>query len=88
MTVTVKQLYDATMRGEGALAKHARVNPDMPVFLLLGQDKHAPGLVEKWAIWASVDVPSVGGIEMKQKVHEANEIAEHMRRWPIHKAPD
>jgi hypothetical protein len=84
MSITVKELYDATMRGEGALAKHAAANPNMPVFLLLGQDQHAADLVEKWAIWASVDDRSV----KSGKVSEAREITEQMRRWPIHKAPD
>jgi len=88
MTITAKELYDATMQGEGILARHARDNPDMPVFLLIGQDKHAWPLVEKWAIWASVDVPSAGGTEAAHKVGEAREICEQMRRWPNHKAPD
>lgn len=84
MTITVKELFDATMRGEGALAHHAFHNPDMPVFLLIGQDQHAADLVEKWAIWASVSDKSV----KSGKVAEAREISEQMRRWPIHKEPD
>lgn len=88
MTITAKELYDATLAGTSPLAKHAAANPDMPVFLLLGQDTHAAELVEKWAIWVSTSVPSAGGLAMGRKVAEANQIAEQMRRWPIHKNPD
>ena len=88
MSITAKELYDATMRGEGILAKHAKANPDMPVFLLIGQDTHAAPLVEKWAISASVGVPSTGSEAAGHKVSEARMIADHMYRWPIHKQPD
>lgn len=89
MSVTAKELYEATMRGEGILAKHAKLNPDMPVFLLIGQDTHAGELVDKWAIWASVAVPSIDeGSAMAKKVTEAYAIAERMKAWPIHKNPD
>lgn len=88
MTITAKELYDATMQGEGILAKHAKANPDMPVFLLIGQDQHASELVEKWSIWAGAGVPECGAPEAAHKVQEAREIAEHMRRWPVHKNPD
>ena len=76
------------MRGEGILAKHAKLNPEMPVFLLIGQDSLAADLVEKWAIWADATVQTVGGEAAGHKVGEARQIAEHMRRWPIHKNPD
>jgi hypothetical protein len=85
MSVTAKELREATLRGEGPLAKAA---DDEPVFLLRAQDKHAADLVEKWAVWASVAVPSAGGSAMHNKIAEANLIAEEMRRWPIHKDPD
>jgi hypothetical protein len=82
--ITVKQLYDATIAGKGSLYRHALEHPEMPVFVLLGQDQHAADLVEKWAIWASVSDVSV----KSGKVGEARLIAELMRNWPIHKAPD
>ncbi|MEY9235456.1 hypothetical protein ABIF78_007779 [Bradyrhizobium japonicum] len=85
MTVTAKQLREATLRGEGPLAKAA---DDEPVFLLRGQDKHAADLVEKWAIWASVSVPASEGAAMYKKIAEAALISEEMRRWPIQKDPD
>lgn len=88
MSITAKELYDATMRGEGMLAKHAKLNPEMPVFLLIGQDMLAPDLVEKWAIHASVGILNSGSEAAGHKVGEARQIAEHMRRWPIHKQPD
>lgn len=88
MSTTIKELYDATMRGEGMIAKHAKLNPDMPVFLLIGQDTHAAELVDKWVIWASVDVKSIDeGSLGKKKVQEARAIAEQMHAWPIHKSP-
>jgi hypothetical protein len=88
MTITAKELYDATMRGEGPLARHAKDNPEMPVFLLLAQDQNAAALVEKWATWVSVAVPSAGGGATGHKVSEARQIAELMRMWPFHKVPD
>lgn len=90
MSITAKELYDATMRGEGPLAKHANANPDMPVFLLLGQDNLAAQLVEMWAIQASVMVPSADdkGHTLDKKVTEARQIADEMHHWPIKKNPD
>jgi hypothetical protein len=85
MTITARELREATARGEGPLAK---AHDDEPVFLLRGQDCHAAELVEKWAIWASSAVPNAAGREMADKVAEANMIADFMRRWPIHKNPD
>jgi hypothetical protein len=83
--ITAKELREATLRGEGPLAK---AHDDEPVFLLRAQDNLAADLVEKWAIYASVAVPSVGGRSLQDKVTEANAIADQMRRWPIHKTPD
>jgi hypothetical protein len=71
--------------GEGPLAKAA---DDEPVFLLRAQDNLASDLVEQWATQASVAIPSIGGADMGHKVGEARLIADMMRRWPIHKAPD
>lgn len=85
MTITAKELREATLRGEGPLAKAA---DDEPVFLLRGQDCHAADLVEKWAIWASSAIPHADGRQMSEKVAEARLIADYMRRWPIHKNPD
>jgi hypothetical protein len=88
MTITVKELYDATMKGEGIIAKHAKANPDMPVFVLIGQDNLAAGLVEKWALQASAMVPTCEGGPLSDKVNEARLIAEFMDKWPTKKQPD
>lgn len=88
MTITAKELYDATMQGEGILAKHAKANPDMPVFLLIGQDQNAAELVDKWAIWTDVALASAGSTSAQKKVTKARLIADAMHHWPIHKVPD
>ena len=44
--ITAKELREATLRGEGPLAK---AHDDEPVFLLRAQDHHAAELVDKWA---------------------------------------
>lgn len=86
MSITAKELREATARGEGPLAK---AHDDEPVFLLRGQDCHAADLVEKWCAWVSVAVPSADvNNDMAKKVSEATLIADFMRRWPIHKQPD
>lgn len=89
MSITVKELYDATIAGTSALAKHARENPDMPVFLLLGQDMHAWQLVEKWIIWSNTGAPTIDiDSKVAKKIGEARVICDQMQRWPLHKAPD
>jgi len=85
MTVTAKELREATARGEGPLAK---AHDDEPVFLLRAQDNLAADLVDTWAIQASVAIPSIGGADMGHKVSEARLIAESMRNWPFKKTPD
>lgn len=85
MTITAKELREATLRGDGPLAK---AHDDEPVFLLRGQDNLAADLVEKWIAQASIAIPSAGGGEAMHKVSEARQIADLMRRWPIHKNPD
>lgn len=85
MTITARQLREATTRGEGPLAK---AGDDEPVFLLRAQDNLAADLVDQWAIQASVAIPNIGGSDLGHKVAEARLIADTMRRWPIHKNPD
>lgn len=86
--ITARELYDATLRGEGLLAKHAKANPDMPVFLLIGQDNLAAGLVEKWALQAAVAIPTCVSGPLSDKVNEAHFISDAMYKWPFHKTPD
>jgi hypothetical protein len=86
MTMTAKELREATLRGEGPLAK---AHDDEPVFLLRGQDNLAAELVGKWATLASVMVPSID-FESKRakKVAEARQISDAMAVWPNRKDPD
>lgn len=66
-------------RGEGCLGKAA---PDEPVFILRAQDALAADLVELWAIRArSAGCPV-------DKVREANDLVEEMRKWHTRKYPD
>ena len=76
---TAKIERERAARGEGCLGK---ASDDEPVFILRGQDAHAADLVEKWAIWARASGCS------NDKVNEAFDLAEQMRRWPIRKFPD
>lgn len=85
MTITAKELREATLRGEGPLAKAA---DDEPVFLLRAQDNLAAGLVESWAIQASAQAPTIESQAVMNKVNEARLISEFMYKWPIHKNPD
>jgi hypothetical protein len=74
-----KDEIERANRGEGCLGKAA---PSEPVFILRAQDALAADLVEKWAIWAQA--AGCGN----DKVREARDLAEEMRRWPVRKNPD
>jgi len=54
---------------------YANAEPDEPMFVLLGRDKHAPMLVELWAAMRALDG------EKPAKVAEARECAEDMRAF-------
>lgn len=75
---TASELRCNTAQGKGPLAK---AHQEEPVFLLRAQDNLAADLVEVWAIRAR----SLGAHD---KAHEAQQIADQMRRWHIHKNPD
>lgn len=66
-------------QGKGCLGKAA---DDEPVFILRAQDALAADLVELWAIRARAANCPV------DKVREAAELSEEMRRWPTTKYPD
>lgn len=85
MTITAKELREATLRGEGPLAK---AHDDEPVFLLRAQDCLASGLVEKWHLQASAMIPTCEGGALADKVNEARLIVEFMDKWPVRKQPD
>lgn len=82
---TKKEVLEAALRGEGCLGKAA---DDEPVFVLRAQDALAADLVDKWAIYTTVAMPSVGAEASGHKVTEAKQIAEAMRSWPVRKHPD
>lgn len=59
----------------GSFDCYANAEPDEPMFVLLGRDKHAPQLVEMWAGMRAM----VG--EDPAKVEEALKCAKAMRKW-------
>jgi len=79
--MATKQIeINRALNGEGCLGK---AHPDEPVFVLRGQDLHAPYAVRQWAEAAAVmlgrDHP---------KVLEAIQCARTMEQWPNRKLPD
>jgi hypothetical protein len=66
-------------RGEGCLGKAA---DNEPVFILRAQDSLAADCVEQWAIHARAAGCPV------DKVREAFDLVDEMRRWPVRKNPD
>lgn len=77
---TKQEEVNKLTRGEGCLGK---AHPDEPVFILRGQDLHAPFAVQQWAEVAAITL----GIS-HPKVQEALQLAEAMERWPNRKLPD
>ena len=59
----------------GTFDCYAKANPDEPMFVLLGRDKHAPQLVEMWAGRRAAEG------EDPAKVEEALKCAKAMRRY-------
>lgn len=66
-------------QGKGCLGK---ADDNEPVFILRAQDALAADLVELWAIRAN----SAGTTH--DKVREAHDLADDMRRWHKRKIPD
>ena len=58
---------------------YANADPNEPMFVLLGRDKHAPFLVEVWALLRHFDG------EDEAMVAEALDCADTMRTWLHHK---
>lgn len=44
-----------TKKNPGAFDCYANADPDEPMFVLLGRDRHAPGLVRLWALLRAQD---------------------------------
>jgi hypothetical protein len=71
-----------TKNNPGAFDCYANAEPDEPMFILLGRDKHAPTLVWLWACLRELDG------EDAVKVREARECAAMMMDWAFqHRRP-
>lgn len=64
-----------TKNNPGAFDCYANAEPDEPMFVLLGRDKHAPTLVWLWAVLRELDG------EEPEKVKEARGCCIHMMEW-------
>ncbi len=62
----------ATKNKPGKFDCYANAEPDEPMFILLGRDRHAPSVVRQWA-----DMREIEG-EDPAKVAEARQCAEAM----------
>lgn len=60
-----------------------KADDDEPVFVLRGQDKLAPVLVDLWA-----ELALLNGCTNSAKIDEACTLAELMRNWHTKKFPD
>ena len=71
-----------TKNDPGVFDCYANAEPDEPLFVLLGRDKHAPTLVWLWATLRELDG------ESEAKVSEARSCAANMMAWAHdHKRP-
>lgn len=80
MPMTKKEVLEAALRGEGPLG---RAGDDEPVFVLRGQDRFAPEIVDEWA-----DRAEYAEGCPDEKVDAARDVADAMRSWPRRKYPD
>lgn len=64
-----------TKSNPGSFDCYANAEPDEPMFVLLGRDKHAPTLVWLWSVLRELDG------EEADKVHEARNCAAQMLQW-------
>jgi hypothetical protein len=74
----------ATKSNPGVYDCYADADPDEPIFVLLGRDRHAPGAVRQWA-YDRAQAISRGEkpIEDRAKVTEALECADAMERYAV-----
>lgn len=68
-----------TKNNPGAFDCYANAHPDEPMFVLLGRDKHAAGLIRLWAIFRARDG------EDDAKVQEALACARAVEAWRLSK---
>lgn len=72
----------ATKQNPGKYDCYAKAEPDEPMFILLGRDKHAPTLIWLWAVLREFDD------EDPAKVGEARQCVADMMEWAHqHKRP-
>src|ERR1700689_1749851 len=64
-----------TKNNPGAFDCYANAEPDEPMFVLLGRDKHAPALVWLWCALRTLDG------EDPEKVKEARDTCIAMMQW-------
>lgn len=65
----------ATKNNPGPFDCYTWADPDEPMFVLLGRDKHAPALVWLWAVLGELDS------ESPEKIAEARQCAIEMIGW-------
>lgn len=68
-----------TKNNPGSCDCYAKAEPDEPMFVLLGRDKHAPALVWLWAVLRELDG------EDPKNVAEARECVTAMIEWGVSK---
>lgn len=68
-----------TKNNPGAFDCYANAEPDEPMFILLGRDKHAPTLIWLWAVLRELDG------EDPAKVKEARDCVGAMLSWAAEK---
>src|SRR3546814_5105243 len=71
-----------TKNNPGQFDCYANAAPDEPMFVLLGRDPIAPGLVEAWADQRELR-DAGAGIHQSPKVAEARACAQTMRDWLV-----
>ena len=67
----------ATKNNPGAFDCYGRAEPDEPLFVLLGRDKHAPALIWLWATLRELDQ------EPPEVVEEARAVVGAMINWQV-----
>ena len=65
----------STKNNPGTFDCYQKAEPDEPMFVLLGRDKHAPTLVWLWCVLRELDG------EKPEKIKEAQECAVSMMAW-------
>ncbi len=73
----------STKTEPGKFDCYAKLAPDEPYFVLRAQDAEAADLVELWTLRAAVS-----GNCSSDKINEAKQVVEEMRKWHVRKHPD